>query len=110
PIIGHYSDKTWNRLGRRKPYFLAGTIIACVAMILLPNTGSWFQVKGALLIGAGMLAIMDASFNVAMEPFRALVADNLPDSQRTFGFTIQTALIGVGAVIGSILPWLLNTF
>ncbi len=109
PIIGHYSDRTWNNLGRRKPYFLAGTILACVAMVLLPNTGAWFQVKGALLIGAGMLAIMDASFNVAMEPFRALVADNLPDNQRTFGFTIQTALIGFGAVLGSILPWLLNT-
>lgn len=109
PIIGYYSDRTWNRLGRRKPYFLAGTIICCIALIVLPNSGSWFTAKSALLIGAGMLMLMDASINVAMEPFRALVADNLPDNQRTYGFTIQTFLIGVGAVIGSWLPWFLNT-
>jgi len=110
PIIGYYSDRTWNRLGRRKPYFLAGTIICCIALIVLPNSGSWFTAKSALLIGAGMLMLMDASINVAMEPFRALVADNLPDSQRTYGFTIQTFLIGVGAVVGSWLPWFLNKY
>jgi len=109
PIIGYYSDKTWNRLGRRKPYFLAGTLICCVALVVLPNSGGWFTAKSALLIGAGMLMLMDASINVAMEPFRALVADNLPDNQRTYGFTIQTFLIGVGAVAGSWLPWFLNT-
>lgn len=109
PIIGYYSDKTWNRLGRRKPYFLAGTLICCIALIVLPNSGGWFTAKSALLIGAGMLMLMDASINVAMEPFRALVADNLPDNQRTYGFTIQTFLIGVGAVAGSWLPWFLNT-
>lgn len=108
PIIGYYSDRTWNRLGRRKPYFLAGTIICCVALIVLPNSGSWFAAKSALMIGAGMLMLMDASINVAMEPFRALVADNLPDSQRTFGFSIQTFLIGVGAVTGSWMPLVLN--
>lgn len=110
PIIGYYSDRTWNRLGRRKPYFLAGTLICCVALVVLPNSGSWFTAKSALLIGAGMLMLMDASINVAMEPFRALVADNLPDSQRTFGFSIQTFLIGVGAVTGSWMPWLLNRY
>jgi len=110
PIIGYYSDRTWNRLGRRKPYFLAGTIICCLALIVLPNSGSWFAAKSALMIGAGMLMLMDASINVAMEPFRALVADNLPDSQRTFGFSIQTFLIGIGAVTGSWMPWFLNRF
>ncbi|MFN8775762.1 MAG: MFS transporter [Flavobacteriales bacterium] len=110
PIIGYYSDRTWNRLGRRKPYFLAGTLICCVALVVLPNSGAWFTAKSALLIGAGMLMLMDASINVAMEPFRALVADNLPDSQRTFGFSIQTFLIGVGAVTGSWMPWILTTW
>jgi maltose/moltooligosaccharide transporter len=110
PIIGYYSDRTWNRLGRRKPYFLAGTIICCLALIVLPNSGGWFTAKSALMIGAGMLMLMDASINVAMEPFRALVADNLPDNQRTYGFTVQTFLIGVGAVVGSWLPWFLTTY
>ena len=110
PIIGYYSDRTWNRLGRRKPYFLAGTIICCLSLIILPNSGGWFAAKSALMIGAGMLMLMDASINVAMEPFRALVADNLPDNQRTFGFTIQTFLIGVGAVTGSWMPSILHYF
>src|SRR6186713_1479012 len=107
PLIGHYSDKTWNRLGRRIPYFLAGTILCCIALVLLPNSGVFLAGKSALLIGAGMLMIMDASINVAMEPFRALVADNLADKQRTTGFSIQTFLIGIGAVIGSWLPWMM---
>ncbi len=110
PIIGFYSDRTWNRLGRRKPYFLAGTLICCLALVALPNSGAWFQAKSALLIGAGVLMLMDASINVAMEPFRALVADNLPDHQRTYGFTIQTFLIGIGAVVGSWLPWMLHNW
>ena len=110
PIIGYYSDRTWNRLGRRKPYFLAGTLICCLALILLPNSGAWFTAKSALMIGAGVLMLMDASINVAMEPFRALVADNLPDHQRTYGFTIQTFLIGIGAVVGSWLPWMLTNW
>jgi maltose/moltooligosaccharide transporter len=104
PIIGHYSDKTWNRLGRRKPYFLTGAILSSIALIVLPNSGGLAGIIPALWIGAGMVMIMDASFNIAMEPFRALVADNLPDSQRTSGFSIQTFLIGLGAVMGSALP------
>jgi len=108
PLIGYYSDRTWNRLGRRKPFFLAGTLICCIALVLLPNSASLLSAKSALMIGAGMLMIMDASINVAMEPFRALVADNLPDSQNTLGFSIQTALIGIGAVAGSWLPYVLN--
>lgn len=107
PLIGHYSDRTWNRLGRRKPYFLTGALLSSMALVFLPNSGSLSSVVPALWIGAGMVMIMDASFNVAMEPFRALVADNLPDSQRTLGFSIQTFLIGLGAVAGSYLPeWL----
>jgi maltose/moltooligosaccharide transporter len=107
PIIGHYSDRTWNRMGRRKPYFLMGAVLSSIALILLPNAESFSAILPALWIGAGFVMIMDASFNIAMEPFRALVADNLPDSQRTLGFSIQTFLIGIGAVVGSKLPsWL----
>ena len=107
PIIGHYSDRTWNRFGRRKPYFLTGAILSSLALVFLPNSGSLSSIVPALWIGAGMVMVMDASFNVAMEPFRALVADNLADSQRTSGFSIQTFLIGAGAVAGSYLPeWL----
>lgn len=107
PIIGHYSDRTWTRLGRRRPYFLAGAICACIALCLMPNAGSFTSVIAPLWIGAGMLMIMDASFNVSMEPFRALVADKLPNEQRTLGFSVQTALIGVGAVVGSWMPYVL---
>jgi maltose/moltooligosaccharide transporter len=104
PLIGHYSDRTWNRLGRRKPYFLTGAILTCTALLILPNSGSFSSLIPALWIGAGMVMIMDTSINIAMEPFRALVADNLPDKQRTLGFSIQTFLIGLGAVGGSYLP------
>lgn len=107
PIIGYYSDKTWNRLGRRKPFFLTGALLSAIALIFLPNSGNLAGIIPALWIGAGMVLVMDASFNIAMEPFRALVADNLPDKQRTLGFSIQTFLIGLGAVGGSALPELL---
>ena len=107
PIIGHYSDHTWTRLGRRRPFFLVGAILASIALILMPNAGAFTNILPAMFIGAGFLMIMDASFNVAMEPFRALVADMLPADQSTLGFSIQTFLIGVGAVIGSWLPYIL---
>ncbi len=107
PIIGHYSDHTWTKLGRRRPFFLVGAILASIALILMPNAGVFASVLPAMFIGAGFLMIMDASFNVAMEPFRALVADMLPADQSTLGFSIQTFLIGVGAVIGSWLPYML---
>ncbi len=107
PIIGHYSDHTWGRFGRRKPYFLAGALAAFAGMILMPNAGLLAVALPAVLVGAGMLMVMDASINVAMEPFRALVADKLPSSQHTMGFSVQTVLIGLGAVIGSWLPWIL---
>ena len=108
PIIGHYSDKTWGRFGRRKPYFLVGAILASVGLILMPQAEIFIAFLPALWVGAGMLMIMDASFNIAMEPFRALVGDNLRTDQRTLGFSVQTALIGFGAVIGSWLPYALH--
>jgi len=101
PIIGHYSDKTWTRLGRRRPYFLAGAILASVALIFMPNSP-------ALWVAAGMLWIMDASINVSMEPFRAFVGDNLPSDQRTKGFAMQSFFIGTGAVIASLLPYIFS--
>ncbi len=110
PIIGHYSDNTWNRLGRRKPYFLTGALLAAIGLILMPQSPMFAAYLPALWIGAGMLMVMDASFNIAMEPFRALVADKLPTDQRTLGFSVQTFLIGVGAVIGSWLPYVLTNW
>jgi maltose/moltooligosaccharide transporter len=112
PIIGAMSDARWSdKWGRRKPFFLIGAILASLGLIFMPNAGALSAFIPALWIGAGMLMIMDASFNIAMEPFRALVADKLPTDQRTEGFAAQTTLIGIGAVIGSWLPYLLlNVF
>jgi maltose/moltooligosaccharide transporter len=101
PIIGHASDRTWGRLGRRRPYFLTGAILSSLMLILMPNCA-------ALWMAAGMLWILDASINVSMEPFRAFVADILPEGQRTSGFAMQSLFIGLGAVIASALPWLLT--
>lgn len=101
PLVGYLSDRTWNRLGRRRPYFLTGAILASAALIAMPNSPS-------LWVAAGMLWIMDASINISMEPFRAFVGDNLPSEQRTTGFAMQSFLIGTGAVAASILPWLLT--
>jgi maltose/moltooligosaccharide transporter len=108
PIIGHYSDNTWGKFGRRKPFFLVGAVLASIGLILMPQANIFTAILPALWVGAGMLMIMDASFNIAMEPFRALVGDNLRNDQRTAGFSIQTALIGFGAVIGSALPYVLT--
>lgn len=107
PIIGYYSDKTWTRLGRRRPFFLVGALLAAVALLLMPNAGEFAHFLPPMFVGAGFLMIMDASINVAMEPFRALVGDMLPDEQTTVGFSVQTFLIGVGAVVGSWLPYIL---
>ncbi len=100
PIVGYMSDKTWTRLGRRRPYFLVGAIMASAALFIMPNSG-------ALWIAAGMLWIMDASINISMEPFRAFVGDMLPSEQRTLGFSMQSFFIGIGAVVGSALPYIL---
>ena len=114
PIIGHYSDRTWCRLGRRRPFFLVGAILTTIALILMPNAGLFLSpgqeaaILSPVLIGAGMLMIMDASINITMEPFRALVGDMLPDEQHTTGFSIQTFLIGIGAVVGSLLPSIMH--
>jgi maltose/moltooligosaccharide transporter len=110
PLIGHYSDHTWTKLGRRRPYFLSGAILASIALMFMPNADILVSILPPLYVGAGILMIMDASFNVAMEPFRALVADLLPSDQRTLGFSIQTILIGLGAVIGSWLPYVFAEF
>ncbi len=101
PIIGYMSDRTWNRLGRRKPYFLVGAILASTALTLMPNCS-------ALWMAAGLLWILDASINISMEPFRAFVADMLPARQHTMGFTMQSFFIGLGAVIASALPFILR--
>lgn len=101
PIIGYMSDRTWGRLGRRRPYFLVGAIIASIALVLMPNSSS-------LWMAAGLLWMLDTSINISMEPFRAFVADLLPERQRTDGFAMQAFFIGLGAVIASIFPWMLN--
>lgn len=109
PIIGHMGDNTWSPLGRRKPYFLIGAVLCAIGLVLLPNAASVTQMfaANALLLAVIFLAMMDASVNIAMEPFRALVGDMLPKHQGTIGFSVQTILIGIGAVLGSYLPdWL----
>ncbi len=103
PIIGHYSDKTWSRLGRRRPYFLAGALLASFALLIMPNSH-------LLWMAAGMLWILDASINISMEPFRAFVGDMLPEKQRTQGFAMQSFFIGTGAVIASVLPWVMTNW
>lgn len=103
PVIGHYSDRTWGRFGRRRPYFLAGAVLATLALFAMPNAP-------VLLVAALLLWVLDASLNVSMEPFRAFVGDMLDKEQHTAGYAIQTAFIGAGAVIGSATPWLLDRF
>ncbi|SDQ55772.1 MFS transporter [Flagellimonas zhangzhouensis] len=110
PIVGHYSDKTWTRLGRRRPFFLTGALLASLGLVLMPNADMFTAIMPSLWVGAGMLMVMDASFNIAMEPFRALIADMLPSDQRTLGYSVQTVLIGIGAVIGSWLPYALTNW
>ena len=103
PIIGHMSDRTWNRLGRRRPYFLSGAILASLGIIIMPNSPVlWFA--------AAMLWIMDASINISMEPFRAFVGDMLPSEQRTLGFSMQSFFIGIGAVVASALPYMMSNW
>jgi maltose/moltooligosaccharide transporter len=103
PIIGYFSDRTWNRLGRRRPYFLAGAILASLSLILMPNSPM-------LWIAAGTLWMLDASINISMEPFRAFVGDILPEEQRTRGFAMQSFFIGTGAVVASMLPYIFKNW
>ena len=99
PIIGSMSDRTWNRLGRRRPYFLVGAILASVALFFMPDSS-------AVWMAAGLLWILDASINITMEPFRAFVADKLPEEQRTLGFVMQSFFIGIGQTLANALPYL----
>ncbi len=102
PIIGYLSDRTWStRWGRRRPYFLIGAILSSIALFFVPYSS-------ALWMAAGFLWILDASINISMEPFRALVADKLPDSQRSYGFVVQTLIIGIGTFVASNLPWMVS--
>jgi maltose/moltooligosaccharide transporter len=108
PIVGWASDRTWNRLGRRKPYILGGALVSMLAMFIMPNSAlvtAWIM---PVFFGAIMFALMDGSFNVTFQPFRSLVADMLPDEQRNVGYSVQSLLINAGAVIGSILPYFLT--
>ena len=98
PIIGSMSDRTWNRLGRRRPYFLVGAILASIALFFMPDSS-------ALWMAAGLLWILDASINITMEPFRAFVADKLPEEQRTLGFVMQSFFIGIGQTLANALPY-----
>lgn len=101
PIVGYLSDRTWNRFGRRRPYFTVGAVLATLSLFAMPHSPAlWFAV--------GMLWILDASLNISMEPFRALVGDMLPERQRTVAFSLQTFFIGIGAVLGSALPWIVS--
>ncbi len=110
PIIGLFSDKTWTRLGRRIPFIFAGSILATIALFLMPNAEYFTAIMPALLFAGVMLLCKDMAFNVTMQPFRALVADKLNDSQKTKGYAIQTFLINVGAVVGSVLPFVLVNY
>jgi len=104
PIIGYMSDRTWSvKWGRRRPYFLVGAILSSLALFFVPHSP-------ALWVAAGFLWILDASINISMEPFRALVADKLPQSQRSYGFVVQTLIIGIGTWIASNLPWMVSQF
>ncbi len=102
PIIGYMSDRTWSlKWGRRRPYFLIGAILSSLALFIVPHSS-------ALWIAAGFLWVLDASINISMEPFRALVADKLPQSQRSYGFVVQTLIIGIGTWVASNLPWMVS--
>ena len=103
PIIGSMSDRTWGRLGRRRPYFLVGALLASVALFFMPTSSS-------LWMAAGLLWILDASINVSMEPFRAFVADKLNEDQRTTGFVMQSFFIGLGATFAGWLPLAFRRF
>jgi maltose/moltooligosaccharide transporter len=103
PLVGQASDRAWTRLGRRRPFILAGAILASISLILMPNSPS-------VWIAAGLLWVLDGTINASMQPFRALVADNLPDEQSSQGFAIQSLFIGLGGTIASALPWMITNW
>jgi maltose/moltooligosaccharide transporter len=108
PIVGAASDRTWNKMGRRKPFILAGAIAAVIGMIMLPNASLFVAFMAPMIFGVLMVALMDASFNVCFQPFRSLVSDMVPENQRNVGYSVQSVLINIGAVVGSLLPFLLT--
>jgi maltose/moltooligosaccharide transporter len=108
PLVGAASDRTWNRFGRRKPFIIAGSMAAVIGMLLLPNAPLFVAFMAPMIFGVFMVALMDASFNVCFQPFRSMVSDMVPESQRNTGYSVQSVLINIGAVIGSILPFLLT--
>jgi maltose/moltooligosaccharide transporter len=108
PIIGLSSDKTWTRLGRRVPFILGGAIVSALAMFFMPNSEYFTYLLPAVFFGAFMLLFMDTSFNITMQPFRALVGDMVSEEQRNIGYSIQSFLINAGAVVGSFLPFVLT--
>ncbi|MBT1450332.1 MFS transporter [Glaciecola sp. XM2] len=108
PFVGAASDRTWNKMGRRTPFIFAGAIAAAIGMVLMPNAPLFVAFMAPMIFGVFMLAIMDASFNVCFQPFRALVSDMVPPKQRNVGYSIQSLLINVGAVVGSLLPFVLT--
>lgn len=108
PLVGAASDRTWNRFGRRRPFILGGAIAAALGMLLMPNAPLFVSLIAPMIFGGLMLALMDGAFNVSMQPFRSLVSDMLPNQQRTFGYAVQALLINIGAVLGSMLPFLLT--
>ncbi len=108
PIVGLSSDKTWTKLGRRIPFILLGAIVSALAMFFMPNSENFAAYLPPLFFGASMFLLMDMSFNVTMQPFRGLVSDMVSDSQRNIGYGIQSFLISLGAVLGGLLPYLLD--
>ena len=103
PIVGYFSDRTWHPLlGRRRPYFLVGAVLSSIALLFMPYSST-------LWMAAGLLWVLDASINISMEPFRALVADKLPERQRSYGFVLQTLIIGIGTWVASNLPWFVTS-
>ncbi len=103
PLVGQSSDRVWTRLGRRRPFILAGAILASLALILMPNSPS-------VWMAAGLLWVLDGTINASMQPFRALVADNLPEEQNAKGFAIQSLFIGLGGTFSSALPWMMTNW
>ena len=103
PLVGQASDRTWTRLGRRRPYILVGAILASLALIFMPNSPTFW-------IAAGLLWVLDGTINASMQPFRAMVADNLPEEQNSQGFAIQSLFIGLGGTVASALPWMMTNW
>ncbi len=111
PLIGKYSDRTWCRMGRRKPYLLVGAIVAVLVMIFLPNAGSLsfssrliLGLNGAMWFGLFSLIFLDTSINVAMQPFKMMVGDMVTEKQKAQAYSIQSLLCNAGSLVGYLFP------